>query len=65
MPIQAVIPVLVIVVGFVVYCLNDLRTAPAVARLPRWAWAVVILVSIPLGGIAYLALGKQQGTQQR
>lgn len=58
MPWQAVIPIVVIALGFAFYCLNDLRTA-SVQYLPKWAWAVIIVVSIPAGGIAYLAIGKR------
>ena len=43
---------------FVGYCLNDLRTAQ-VQHLPKWAWAVVVVISVPFGGIAYLALGRR------
>ena len=60
MPIQALIPVIVIAAGFAVYCLNDLRLTPGVMYLPRWAWALVIVLSVPAGGIAYLAFGRQQ-----
>jgi len=58
MPVQAAIPLVLFVLLFVGYCLNDLRTA-SVQHLPKWGWAVVILVSVPLGGIAYLALGRR------
>ncbi|PKN80694.1 MAG: hypothetical protein CVU47_08820 [Chloroflexi bacterium HGW-Chloroflexi-9] len=58
MSVQAVAPLVLFVVLFVGYCLNDLRTAEA-QHLPKWAWAVVIVVSVPLGGIAYLALGRR------
>jgi hypothetical protein len=49
---------LVLAVGFGVYCLVDLVRAPSVKRLPKWAWALLILVSEPLGGILYLLLGR-------
>ncbi|MDO9445271.1 MAG: PLDc N-terminal domain-containing protein [Dehalococcoidia bacterium] len=58
MPMQAVAPLVLFVVLFVGYCLNDLRTAH-VQHLPKWAWAILILVSVPFGGIAYLALGRR------
>ncbi|MDP2327628.1 MAG: PLD nuclease N-terminal domain-containing protein [Dehalococcoidia bacterium] len=58
MPVQALVPLVLFVVLFIGYCLNDLRTAQ-VQHLPKWAWAVVIVVSVPLGGIAYLALGRR------
>jgi hypothetical protein len=58
MPVQALIPLVLFVVLFIAYCLNDLRAA-SVQHLPKWAWVVVIVVSVPLGGIAYLALGRR------
>ena len=44
--------------GFVAFCLVDLARADQVRYLPKWGWAIVCLVQIPLGGIVYLALGK-------
>ena len=38
--------------------LNDLAHAQRVRFLPRWAWAVLCLAQIPLGGIAYLLAGR-------
>ncbi len=60
MPLQALLPVLLFVLLFVGYCLNDLRTAQ-VQHLPKWLWAVAIIASVPLGGIAYLAFGRRAG----
>ena len=60
-PLAALIPIVVIALAFDLYCLVDLSRS-RVRYLPKWAWALVILVvSSPLGGIAYLAAGKQQG----
>jgi hypothetical protein len=55
----ALAPLLVLAVAFVVYCLVDLVKAEEVQGLPKWAWAVIILVSIPVGGIVYLLWGRQ------
>jgi hypothetical protein len=40
------------------YCLVDLARTEDVRYLPRWAWAIICLVTVPLGGIAYLLFGK-------
>jgi hypothetical protein len=56
----ALIPVLVIAVGFVVFCLVDLARARQVRYLPKWAWGLVCLVSVPLGGIIYLTVGRSR-----
>jgi len=46
-------------VAFVVFCLVDLARSPAVAYLPKWAWAIVCVISVPLGGIVYLLVGRK------
>jgi len=58
MKLAALLPVVVVAVGFVVFCLFDLARAREVRYLPKWAWAVICVVSIPLGGIVYLVLGR-------
>lgn len=55
----AVLPIVLIGVGFVVYCLIDLFRTEQVRYLPRWLWAIICVVSVPIGGIAYLILGKE------
>lgn len=57
MDIAAVLPLVLVAVVFVGFCLFDL-TRTEVRWLPKWAWALIILVSIPLGGIVYLAVGR-------
>jgi hypothetical protein len=44
--------------GFAAFCLADLARADQVRYLPKWGWAIVCLIQIPLGGIMYLAIGK-------
>lgn len=56
-PLAALIPALVIAIGFVVYCLIDVFRG-AVRYLPKWLWALICCISIPLGGIAYLLFGR-------
>ena len=57
-PWAALVPVLVVAVGFVVYCLVDLARSP-VRYLPKWAWALICFFSVPIGGIVYLVVGKE------
>jgi len=54
----ALVPIAIVAVCFEVFCLVDLVRAEDVRFLPRWAWALICVISIPLGGIAYLLLGK-------
>ena len=57
----ALLPLLLLVVGLIVYCLVDLARARSVRYLPKPAWALVIVLgSVPLGAIAYLFLGRNR-----
>ena len=57
----ALIPVLLLIVGLVIFCLVDLIRAPAVRYLPKLLWALIIVVgSAPFGAIVYLVLGRER-----
>jgi len=56
-PLAALVPVIVAVVAWAGYCLFDLARSQ-VRGLPKWAWALVIVASVPLGGVAYLVWGR-------
>lgn len=58
-PWAALLPFVLLSVGFVVYCLIDLARAE-VRYLPKWAWAVICLLSVPVGGIVYLVVGRRR-----
>jgi Phospholipase_D-nuclease N-terminal len=55
---------LVTIVGLVLgaswdgLCLWDLARADQVRYLPKWAWAMVCLISCPLGGLLYVIVGR-------
>ena len=55
------IVVLLAAVGFAIYCLYDLARISEVRVLPKAAWAVIICISSPLGGIVYLVVGRDRG----
>jgi hypothetical protein len=55
---RAIAPLLVLAVALAVYALVDLVRAPAVRYLPKWAWALICVLSMPLGPLAYLTLGR-------
>ncbi|MGA7269798.1 MAG: PLDc N-terminal domain-containing protein [Acidimicrobiia bacterium] len=59
-PWAAVVPVAVLLAAFVIYCWVDISRS-RVRYLPKWAWAVICGVSIPVGGIVYLLVGRDQG----
>jgi hypothetical protein len=52
------VPVLPAAACFAAFCLIDLAQADRVRYLPKWGWAIVCLIQIPLGGIMYLAVAK-------
>jgi len=58
-PWAAVAPFLVLSVAFVAYCLFDLSRGP-VRHLPKWVWALICVLSIPVGGIIYLLIGRDR-----
>lgn len=58
-PVVALLPMFVALAGFVVCCWWDLWHQESVAVMPKWAWAIVCVISVPLGGIAYLLVGRK------
>lgn len=57
------IAVLVLAIGFVVFCLVDLVRAEKVRYLPKWGWVILCVgmgLTIPFGGILYLVVGKDR-----
>jgi len=57
-PWAALAPLLVLLMAFVVWCWVDI-SRNEVRYLPKWLWVVICLISIPLGGIVYLLVGRQ------
>lgn len=60
-PWAALAPLILLAVGFVVWVLVDIIRADSVQHLPKWVWAIISVISIPLGGILYLLLGRDRG----
>jgi hypothetical protein len=56
-PLEALLPIVVLAVAFVGYCLYDLARSE-VRYLPKWAWAILCVVSVPVGGLFYLFVGR-------
>ena len=59
-PVAALAPVLVLSLIFVIYCWYDIAKAPSVRALPKWAWALISVASVPIGGIVYLIVGRER-----
>jgi hypothetical protein len=55
---RALAPLLLLAVALMAYALVDLARAPNVRYLPKWAWAIICVLSIPFGPLAYLMLGR-------
>lgn len=53
----AIAPLVLLAIGFSLYCLLTLRREGS-ANLPPVLWVVLIVFSQPAGGIAYLAVGR-------
>ncbi|AZZ48430.1 PLDc N-terminal domain-containing protein [Rathayibacter rathayi] len=62
MKIEILLPVLLLGLAFLIYCYVDLIRSTGTRYLPKWAWAIICAISIPLGGILYLIFGR---TEQR
>ena len=58
-PIAALLPLALFVVAWVGYCWFDISRR-RVRHLPKWAWALVCLLSVPIGGIVYFLIGREQ-----
>jgi hypothetical protein len=56
----AIVPIIVIGLAFVIFCLVDVFRRPRVKYLPRWLWAIICCISVPLGGIIYLLFGRAE-----
>lgn len=58
----ALAPLVIVLIAFLIYCLVDLFRADAgsIRYLPRWVWAIICFISIPLGGIIYLVVGRKR-----
>ena len=59
--VAAIAPLVVLVLAFVVYCWIDI-SRNEVRYLPKWLWAVIVVLSIPIGGIVYLIVGRDPGS---
>jgi Phospholipase_D-nuclease N-terminal len=57
-PWAALAPIFVLMLGFLVYCLWDVSRSQ-VRYLPKWAWVLICLCAVPLGGIVYLIIGRE------
>ena len=60
---EALLPLFVVAAAFVGYCLYDISRSE-VKHLPKWAWGLICVFSIPVGGIVYLIIGRDEGSRR-
>ncbi len=53
-----IIALLAVLTWFAGYCVVDLARASEVRTLTREMWLLIILITIPIGGMLYLRYGK-------
>jgi hypothetical protein len=58
--IAALIPFIIVLVAFQVYCLLDLYRVDQVRYFPKWLWVIICFLSVPIGGIVYLVFGRER-----
>ncbi|MGC4189909.1 MAG: PLDc N-terminal domain-containing protein [Thermomicrobiales bacterium] len=58
-PVAALLPLFILLAAFAIYCWWDIWHQESVNYLPKWAWAILCVVSIPLGGIVYFLIGRK------
>ena len=59
----AIGPLLVVSLGVVVWALVDLARAERVRGLPKWGWAIICFVSIPIGAIVSLVVARDRSKE--
>ncbi|MDH5422223.1 MAG: PLDc N-terminal domain-containing protein [Acidimicrobiia bacterium] len=56
------LPLILLAVAIIGYGLFDLNRSE-VKYLPKWAWALICLLSVPFGTIVYLTVGREGSTR--
>jgi hypothetical protein len=54
------VPIFVIQIGLMVLAIADLIRREATKGLPKWAWALVIVLINIIGPVVYLAAGRDE-----
>ncbi len=55
-----IIPLVLIQLILVIVCLVDLFRREKTRYLPKWAWAIIIILGELLGPIIYLIIGREE-----
>jgi uncharacterized membrane protein len=57
-PWAAILPLVVAAAAWIAFCIVDISRSE-VQYLPRWAWMLISVLSVPIGGIVYFLVGKR------
>jgi hypothetical protein len=52
------VALILVMATFEGYCLVDCARADQVRYFSQWTWAIIMLMTMPLGGMLYLMYGK-------
>ena len=55
---RIIVPLILLVCLYLGACFYNIFKSAHVKYLPRWAWVLVCIISIPLGGILYFIVGR-------
>lgn len=56
---KILIPIIILIIIYLIVCYHDLYKINMVKYLPKWVWSIIIIISIPLGGVIYFLLGRE------
>ncbi|QHW36236.1 hypothetical protein GZH82_02075 [Staphylococcus ursi] len=59
MYIKILIPIIILIIIYLFICYRDLYKINMVKYLPKWGWSIIIIISIPLGGVIYFLFGRE------
>lgn len=59
-PWAALLPLMIVQLGLLAYCLTDMVRHPETRHIPRWGWALICLFVNPVGAIVYLVAGRSE-----
>lgn len=58
MSIKVIIPIVLIVIIYICFCWYDIFKSARTKYLSKWIWALICILSMPLGGILYFFMGR-------
>ncbi|MBF7126196.1 PLDc N-terminal domain-containing protein [Pediococcus pentosaceus] len=51
---------IILIALYISVCWYKIYKAASTKWIPKWAWAIVVCISIPLGGMIYLLFGENR-----